>query len=224
MVRVFTVPPAESGDHVPATRDGTLTLSDRVKITATARQTARMTRVIAGVARGRRLSVPPGTTTRPTSDRAREGLFSSLQSLLDLDGARVLDLYAGSGALGLEAVSRGAASATLVEADPDAVAALRANVAHLAFRQAYVVAQPVERFLAADAEPRYDLALLDPPYELDVVPVLELLLPWLAPDAVVAVERRTRGPELTWPEGYEPVRERRYGEATLWYALLASPS
>jgi 16S rRNA (guanine966-N2)-methyltransferase len=182
-----------------------------------------MTRVIAGAARGRRLSVPPGTTTRPTSDRAREGLFSSLQSLLDLEGARVLDLYAGSGALGLEAVSRGAASATLVESDPDAVAALRANVAHLGLRGAYVLAQPVERFLAVDAEPRYDLALLDPPYELDVVPVLALLRPWLAPDAVVAVERRTRGPALAWPEGYEPVRERRYGEATLWYALLASP-
>ena len=181
-----------------------------------------MTRVIAGDARGRRLAVPPGTTTRPTSDRAREGLFSSLQSLLDLEGARVLDLYAGSGALGLEAVSRGAASATLVESDPEAVAVLRANVQHLGLRDAFVVAQPVERFLAVDAEPRYDLALLDPPYDLDVVPALELLLPWLSPDAVVAVERRTRGPQLAWPAGYEPVRERRYGEATLWYALLAS--
>ncbi len=184
----------------------------------TDRQTARMTRVIAGEARGRRLQVPDGTTTRPTSDRAREGLFSSLQSLLDLEGARVLDLYAGSGALGLEAVSRGAGSATLVENDPEAVAVLRANVELLGFRSAYVVPQPVERFLAVDAEPRYDLALLDPPYAVDPVPVLELLAPWLAPEAVVAVERRTRGPELAWPGGYEPVRSRRYGEATLWYA------
>ena len=183
-----------------------------------------MTRVISGAARGRRLQVPSGTTTRPTSDRAREGLFSSLQSLLDLEGARVLDLYAGSGALGLEAVSRGAGSATLVEDDPDAVAVLRANVEHLGFRSAYVVAQPVERFLAVDAEPRYDLALVDPPYDVDVVPALELLVPWLAEDAVVAVERRTRGPELAWPTAYERVRERRYGEATLWYALLASPA
>ena len=188
---------------------------------------AAMTRVIAGVDRGRRLQVPSGTTTRPTSERAREGLFNSLQSLLELDGARVLDLYAGSGALGLEAVSRGAASATLVESDPEAVAVLRANVEHLRYRSAYVLAQPVERFLAVDPEPRYDLALLDPPYELDVVPVLGLLEPWLAADAVIAVERRTRGPELAWPEGYEPVRDRRYGEATLWYArhpLLASPA
>ena len=183
-----------------------------------------MTRVIAGSARGRRLQVPDGTTTRPTSDRAREGLFSSLQSLLDLDDARVLDLYAGSGALGLEAVSRGAGSATLVEDDPEAVAVLRRNVEHLGFRSAYVVAQPVERFLAVDAEPRYDLALIDPPYDLDVLPVLDLLVPWLAPDAVVAVERRSRGPELAWPAAYEPVRDRRYGEATLWYALLASSS
>ena len=184
-----------------------------------------MTRVIAGDARGRRLAVPPGTTTRPTSDRAREGLFSSLLSLLDLPGARVLDLYAGSGALGLEALSRGAGSATLVENDPDAVTALQANVEQLGLPGAFVVAVDVERFLAVDAEPRYDLALVDPPYDVDVLPALELLLPWLTEDAVVVVERRTRGPQLAWPAGYEPVRDRRYGEATLWYArpaLLAS--
>lgn len=177
-----------------------------------------MTRVISGSARGRRLAVPEGTATRPTSDRAREGLFSSLLSLLDLEQARVLDLYAGSGALGLEALSRGAASATLVEDDPAAVAVLRENVAHLGLPGAHVVAVAVERWLAADPEPRYDLALLDPPYELDVVPVLDLLLPWLVDDAVVVVERATRGPELAWPIGLEPVRERRYGAATLWYA------
>ncbi len=186
-----------------------------------------MTRVIAGSARGRRLSVPDGAGTRPTSDRAREGLFSSLLSLVDLEQARVLDLYAGSGALGLEALSRGALSATLVEDAPDAVAALRANVEHLGLPGAHVLAVPVERFLAVDPEPRYDLALVDPPYELDVVPVLELLRPWLVPDGVVAVERATRGPALAWPQGYEAVRERRYGAATLWYArrsLLGSRS
>ena len=177
-----------------------------------------MTRVISGTARGRRLAVPEGTATRPTSDRAREGLFSSLLSLLDLEEARVLDLYAGSGALGLEALSRGAASATLVEDDPAAVAVLHDNVAHLGLPGAHVVAVAVERWLAVDPEPRYDLALLDPPYELDVEPVLELLLPWLVDDAVSVVERPTRGPDLVWPEGLEPVRERRYGAATLWYA------
>lgn len=189
-----------------------------------------MTRVIAGTARGRRLQVPSGTTTRPTADRAREGLFSSLLSLLDLEGARVLDLYAGSGALGLEALSRGAGTATLVESDPDAVAVLRANAEHLRFAGAYVVAQPVERFLAGGAQdevqPRYDLALLDPPYELELEPVLGQLLPWLSEDAVVVAERRTRRSTFAWPAGYEQVRERTYGEATLWYArpLLASPA
>ena len=194
-----------------------------------------MTRVIAGSARGRRLKVPSGLTTRPTADRAREGLFSSLLSLLDLEGARVLDLYAGSGALGLEALSRGAGSATLVESDPDAVAVLRANVEHLGFPAASVVAQPVERFLAggsgaaggageAEQQPRYDLVLLDPPYELDLEPVLVQLHPWLAADAVVVAERRTRRSTFGWPAGYAQVRERTYGEATLWYAtaLLAS--
>ena len=184
-----------------------------------------MTRVIAGSARGRRLAVPDGTTTRPTSERAREGLFSSLLSLLDLEGARVLDLYAGSGALGLEALSRGAGSATLVENDPSAAAALHDNVAHLGLPGAHVLAVDVLRFLAVDPEPRYDLALLDPPYDEDVLPALELLRPWLAEDAVVVVERRTRRSTFAWPAGYERVRERTYGEATLWYArtpLLAS--
>ena len=178
-----------------------------------------MSRVISGSARGRRLQVPAGLKTRPTSDRAREGLYSSLQSLLELDQARVLDLYAGSGALGFEALSRGAASATLVDDDPDAVAVLRANAEHLGFASAHVVAIPVERFLAVDPEPRYDLALLDPPYELDVVPVLALLHPWMVDGGVVAVERSRRDRELAWPDGFDPVRSRRYGEATLWYAV-----
>jgi 16S rRNA (guanine966-N2)-methyltransferase len=178
-----------------------------------------MTRVIAGSSKGRRLQVPSGTTTRPTSDRAREGLFSSLLSLLEVEGARVIDLYAGSGALGLEALSRGATSATLVESEPEAVASLRANAELLRLPGTHVVAQPVERFLEVDPEPRYDLALLDPPYDLVVEPVLEQLLPWLADDAVVVVERRTRGADLVWPVGLERVRERRYGEATLWYAV-----
>jgi 16S rRNA (guanine966-N2)-methyltransferase len=179
-----------------------------------------MTRIIAGSAKGRRLRVPSGLHTRPTADRAREGLFSSLLSLADIEGARVLDLYAGSGALGLEASSRGAGSVTLVENDPDAVAVLRANVALLALAGTHVVAQPVERFLAVEPERRYDVALLDPPYALDVAAVLGLLHPWLADGAVVVVERRTRGPEIAWPPEYDAVRSRRYGAATLWYALL----
>ena len=161
-----------------------------------------MTRIIAGTHRGRQLAVPPGAVTRPTSDRAREGMFSSLQSLLDLEGAAVLNLYAGSGALGLEALSRGAASATLVESDERALAVLRRNTEVLGL-PAVVVGLEVERFLAGTPEP-YDL-------EID----LAALVPWAAD--VVVVERRSRGPQLTWPAGLEAVRSRRYGEATLWY-------
>jgi len=168
--------------------------------------------------------VPPGPGTRPTSDRAREGLFSSLQSLtgreLGVEDAHVLDLYAGSGALGLEALSRGAATATLVEEDPSALRALRGNVDAVGLPGAVVVDDRVERFLARAAQPRYDVVLVDPPYDDDVVPALEALLPWLADAAVVAVERRTprRGePGLAWPEGYEALRDRRYGQVSLWY-------
>ncbi len=174
-------------------------------------------RVISGEARGFRLKAPAGMRTRPMADKIKGALFSMLASL-GVEPERVLDLYAGSGAVGIEALSRGAASATLVEDDPAAVAVLRDNVARLELPGAHVVAVAVERWLAVDPEPRYDLALLDPPYELDVTPVLELLLPWLVDDAVVAVERSTRGPDLEWPVGLEPVRERRYGAATLWYA------
>jgi 16S rRNA (guanine966-N2)-methyltransferase len=172
-------------------------------------------RLVAGTHRGRRLRVPPGTGTRPTSDRAREGLFSSLQSLLDLEGAHVLDLYAGSGALGLEALSRGAAEAVLVERDPRALAALRANVSDLGL-PARVVESDVAAFLAHPPEP-YRLVLLDPPYELDVGPVLTRLGPWLDAGAVVVVERSSRTGAPVVPDGWQTVRSRRYGEATLWY-------
>lgn len=178
-----------------------------------------MTRIIAGEARGRRLAVPVGDVTRPTSDRAREGLFSSLQSLGDVDGARVLDLYAGSGAVGLEALSRGAVSATFVDDDPAALNAIRDNIAKVDRPGAHVVPMKVEVFLAASPEPRYDVAFLDPPYDVDVTGILEALVPWLSQDAVVAVERRTRGGPPTWPAGLQEQRSRRYGEATLWYAL-----
>jgi 16S rRNA (guanine966-N2)-methyltransferase len=174
-----------------------------------------VSRIVAGSHRGRRLVVPAGTGTRPTSDRAREGLFSSLQSLVDLEGTRVLDLYAGSGALGLEAVSRGAASATLVERDPKALVALRRNVDGLGL-PAVVVDADVPSYLARVPEP-YDVVLLDPPYDVDVDPVLAALPPWLAGGAVVVAERRTRGPAPIAPPSLEALRSRRYGEATLWY-------
>ena len=127
-----------------------------------------MTRVVAGLARGRQLVVPAGVVTRPTTDRAREGMFSSLLSLLDLEGARVLDLYAGTGALGLEALSRGAVAAVLVDSDPRAVQALRHNVDSLGLPGATVIDTPVEQFLGRSPEGAYpegfDLVVLDPPY------------------------------------------------------------
>jgi 16S rRNA (guanine966-N2)-methyltransferase len=159
--------------------------------------------------------MPNGAITRPTSDRAREGLFSSLQSLVDVEGCRFLDLYAGSGALGLEALSRGAATAVLVDVDEPATVVMRANAQNLGL-PAQVVRQKVQAFLTGDPVP-YDVVVLDPPYDLDVDPVLEVLAPWVEPGGIVVVERASRGAAPTWPEGFEAVRSRRYGEATLHY-------
>ncbi|MEU0200702.1 MULTISPECIES: 16S rRNA (guanine(966)-N(2))-methyltransferase RsmD [unclassified Streptomyces] len=189
-----------------------------------------MTRVIAGTAGGRRLAVPPGTGTRPTSDRAREGLFSTWQSLLGgpLEGERVLDLYAGSGAVGLEALSRGAGHALLVEADAKAVRAVRENVKNLGLPGAEVRAGKAEQIIrtAPPGDP-YDLVFLDPPYAVTDDDLREILLTlrserWLAEEALVTVERSTRGGEFRWPEGFEPLRSRRYGEGTFWYGRAAS--
>ncbi|MFE1286051.1 16S rRNA (guanine(966)-N(2))-methyltransferase RsmD [Streptomyces sp. NPDC058751] len=189
-----------------------------------------MTRVIAGRAGGRRLAVPPGTGTRPTSDRAREGLFSTWQSLLGgpLEGERVLDLYAGSGAVGLEALSRGAGHTLLVEADARAAGVIRDNVRALGLPGAEVRAGKTEQIVrtAAPGEP-YDLVFLDPPYVVADDDLREILLTlrtggWLAEDALVTVERSTRGGEFGWPEGFEALRARRYGEGTFWYGRAAS--
>jgi 16S rRNA (guanine966-N2)-methyltransferase len=183
-----------------------------------------MTRVIAGSAGGRRLAVPPGRDTRPTSDRAREGLFATVLALLGpLDGLRVADLYAGSGAVGLEALSRGAAHALLVESHPRALKVLRQNAEALGLPGARPRPGKVERLTESgpDGGP-YDLIFADPPYALAdaaVVRLLEALRDhgWAAPGALVVVERAARGPVLSWPDGYVPERERRYGEAIFWY-------
>ncbi|MEV0827377.1 16S rRNA (guanine(966)-N(2))-methyltransferase RsmD [Nonomuraea rubra] len=185
-----------------------------------------MTRIIAGVAGGRRLAVPPGRGTRPTSDRAREGIFLTLDSLYGLRDARVLDLYAGSGAIGLESLSRGAAEAMLVESDPKAVRTIRANVAALGLEGARVVADKVERLLGKPPEAPFEIVFADPPYAVpddEVQTVLALLRDngWLADEALVAFERETRGKPLMWPEGYVEERVRRYGEASVWYGRAA---
>jgi len=181
-----------------------------------------MTRIVGGTAGGRRLAVPAGRDVRPTSDRAREALFGTLGALLDLDGARVLDLYAGSGAIGLEAVSRGAARALLVEADPRAAAVARDNAATLGFGdRVEVVRERVERVLAAAPAEPYELVFMDPPYALpdaDVARTLRAVTAgWLAAGGVVVVERSSRGMGPAWPPSLEPVKQRRYGAGTLWY-------
>lgn len=190
-----------------------------------------MTRVISGVAGGRRLETPSGPRTRPTSDRVREALFSRLEHLEVLAGARVLDLYAGSGALGLEAVSRGARSAVLVESDRGAAKVARGNAAAVGLAGVVVREDPVERVLVAGpASPggRFDVVFLDPPYDLDedaLGDVLALLVRhgWLAREALVVVERSARSPEPRWAEGLAPAGERRYGETRMWFADAPGP-
>ena len=183
-----------------------------------------MTRIIAGAHGGRRLAAPAGATTRPTADRVREALFSALEAMTDLSGARFLDLYAGSGAVGLEALSRGAVHALLVESDARAARAIRDNIAALRLAPAArLVSGKVTAVLAAPPDGGgYDVVFADPPYVLpgaELTAVLDALVSggWLAAGAVVAVERSTRGEPLTWVDGITAERSRRYGETTLWY-------
>jgi 16S rRNA (guanine966-N2)-methyltransferase len=183
-----------------------------------------VTRIIAGAARGRRLSVP-SHGTRPTSDRAREALFSSLESELGaFAGVRFLDLYAGTGAVGLEAASRGAGAVTLVESDRSASRVLHANVTAVGLPGVTVRVADVRSVVAAEPDSPYDVAFLDPPYVTDegeVHTVLRALADhgWLSDGAVVVIERSSRGREFGWPTDYTASRSRRYGEAMLWSAL-----
>ena len=163
-------------------------------------------RVISGSARGRKLVAPEGSTTRPTPDRVREATFNALGSLGVVQEAAVLDLFAGSGAMGIEALSRGAARVTFVDPDIAARRAIEANLAACDLAgAAEVVAAPAERFLAgAGQQRRWDLALLDPPYDYDGWP--ELLLDLPAATAVL------EGPKAVEPPfGWEVVRAKRYG-------------
>ncbi|AGL20421.1 16S rRNA (guanine(966)-N(2))-methyltransferase RsmD [Actinoplanes sp. N902-109] len=187
-----------------------------------------MTRIIAGEHGGRRLAAPPGDKTRPTSDRVREALFSALDTMVDLNGARFADLYAGSGAVGLEALSRGAAYALLVESDVRAARAIRDNIVTLRVGgAARLITGKVAQLLAQPPEGGpYDVVFADPPYavsdaEIDQVQVALVTNGWLAGDAVVTFERSSRtsvrGEPLSWVDGLTAERSRRYGETTLWY-------
>jgi 16S rRNA (guanine966-N2)-methyltransferase len=181
-----------------------------------------VTRIVAGSAKGRRLVVP-GHGTRPTSERAREALFSTLGSFLDLDGARVLDLYAGTGAVGLEALSRGAKHATFVERNRSAIDVLRRNVAATGLAGAEPVAASVTAYLDTGmASAPFDFTFADPPYALAESALVEVLRAladprWTAPGAIVVVERAAGVSAPEWPIGYESIKEKRYGRGMLWY-------
>jgi len=197
-------------------------------------------RIIAGAVGGRRIDVPPGGT-RPTSDRVREALFSALEADPGLAGAAVLDLCAGSGSLGLEALSRGAAHALFVESDRRAAATLRRNVAALGLGASAQVRTAAAGSVLAAAAPRgYDVVLIDPPY---AIPDAEIA-GWLrdawahgvlaggalggagsgpAEDgpagATVVVERAARSGAFDWPEPLRAERDRRYGDTVLHVGL-----
>lgn len=184
-----------------------------------------MTRIIAGRFRGRTLTTPRGSDTRPTAERVREALFSRIESIFDLTGARVLDLYAGSGALGLEAVSRGAERVVLVEAHRRTAQVIVGNVSALGLGDiAQVLPEKVDRVLErGPGGEAFDLALLDPPYPLgeeDLSATLGLLVThgWLSADALVVVERSARSPEPEWPQALVPIRSRTYGETAVHLA------
>ena len=196
-----------------------------------------MTRIVGGLWGGRRLLTPDGDTTRPTSEKVRAAMASSLTAAGGLEGARVLDLYAGSGALGLELVSRGASSAVFVESDRAALAALRANVTTLQSAASRLGGRPagsaaptltvvpgdVAAFVgrAAGTGP-FDVVVADPPYDLSTAALLVLLLELqgaalLAPHADLILERSKRNGEPVWPEPFEGVRTRKYGDTMLCY-------
>lgn len=192
-----------------------------------------MTRIVAGTAGGRTIAVP-ARGTRPTSDRVREAIFSRLEHLGALDGARVLDLYAGSGALGLEAASRGAVSVTLVDSARPATDVARRNVAGLGMTGVRVVTETAERFAASlaggasRATAPLDLVFLDPPYDLDEESLAAVLTHLASPgvladDAVVVVERSIRTPEPAWPDGLAPFARKDYGETAVYYVEPADP-
>jgi 16S rRNA (guanine966-N2)-methyltransferase len=190
-----------------------------------------MSRIIAGAAGGTPLASVPGSLTRPTTDRVKEALFSRLDAFDVITGARVLDLYAGSGALGVESGSRGAGTVDLVEFDAKASSVCQRNadlVNGVVGRKVVTVHRSkVESFLErASLDDTWDLVFLDPPYPLDepaLSAVLAKLNPHLAPAAVVVVERSSRSPEPAWPGGVERFAEKKYGETRLWFAEPSVP-
>jgi 16S rRNA (guanine966-N2)-methyltransferase len=175
---------------------------------------------------GRRIAVPR-TGTRPTTDRVRESLFNLLAARIDFEGVSVLDLYAGSGALGLEALSRGAASAVFVESDARAAGVISQNVSDLGVAGATVRRGAVAAVLSSGSAKPVDLVLADPPYDIaaaDIEAVLTALTHggWTASGTVAVVERPTSGPPLRWPDGWHVWPSRSYGDTRLEMAEVVS--
>jgi 16S rRNA (guanine966-N2)-methyltransferase len=158
----------------------------------------------------------------------RESLFNVLTSRIDFAGASVLDLYAGSGALGLEALSRGAASAVFVESDQRAVAVIAKNIASLGAQGATLRRGPVAVVLAGGADRPVDVVLADPPYDIPAAEIEEMLVAlvtggWAKDETIAVVERATSGPELAWPDGWLPWTSRRYGDTRIELAERDQP-
>jgi 16S rRNA (guanine966-N2)-methyltransferase len=195
-----------------------------VPVPAAVGEDARVTRIVAGKAGGRRLKVPP-KGTRPTSERVREALFNALEVAGELDGSRVLDLYAGSGALGLEALSRGAVDALFVESGRQATEILKGNVADVGLGGTVRSGQ-VEAVVAGSVTQAFDLVLIDPPYAVDSAQLGAILAAlaaggWVAGGALVVIERATRDGEPDWPAHFEPMRVKRYGDTALHWGEYA---
>ena len=182
-----------------------------------------VTRIVGGSLGGRRLYAPAGTRTRPTSERVREALFNTLASLTDLAGCRFADLFAGSGAVGLEACSRGADHVLLVESDPKAARSARANLTTLGVGdRVRLVTRSVDPVLAAGPGEPYDIVFADPPYAYPGIRLAALQRAlvdhgWLAPGALVVIERSRRADPVRWVEPVTALHARRYGETMLWY-------
>lgn len=187
-------------------------------------------RIIAGVAKGRTLG-SVAESTRPTSDRAREALFSSLTSEFgDFLGLHILDLFAGSGAIGLEALSRGASIVHAIESGFEAQKTIHNNYEIVRKSQPtgdfHLYSMSVQRFINESAKEKYHFVYIDPPFDFSDSEVEDVVSKlhtegFLKRDAMVAVERTTKGSKFSWPDGFTPLRQRKYGAATIYFANYA---
>ena len=189
-----------------------------------------MMRIIAGVAKGRTLS-SVAHATRPTSDRAREALFSTLTSeFLHFDGLQILDLFSGTGAIALEALSRGAAIVHAVEKDESASHVINENYELVKqskpVGEFHLYSMSVQKFLSEQiTDIKYHIVYIDPPYDFpdkEIEKILIDLLPHLDPIALIAVERDSKSPATQWPDGYVAQREKNYGQASIYYGGVAA--